>query len=66
MGQEQNSMVLPFKLRLEKCCTETGRVYLCNIADVTENKWVTRAKPGRRTLVSKDAGDVTGTTKITH
>ena len=59
-------MVLPFKLKLEKCCTENGRVYLCNIAYVTENKWVTTAKPGRKTLMSKNAGDVTGTSKITH
>ena len=44
MGQEQNSMVLPFKLKLEKCCTENGQKYLCNIADVTENKWVTRQR----------------------
>ena len=66
MGQEQNSMVLPFRLKLEKCCTENGQVYLCNIADVTENKWVTRAKPGRMTVMSKNAGDVTGTSKTTH
>ena len=66
MGQEQNSIVLPFKLKLEKHCTENGRVYLCNIADVTENKWITRAKPGRKTLMSKNAGDVTGTSKATH
>ena len=38
-----------------------GRVYLCNMADVTENKWVTRTKLGRKTLTSKNAGDVTGT-----
>ena len=43
-----------------------GRVYLCNIADVTENKWVTRAKSDRKTLMSKNAGDVTGTSKTTH
>ena len=66
MGQEQNSMVLSFKLKLEKCCTENGRVYLCNIADVTKNKWVIRAKTGRKTLMSKNAGDVTGTSKTTH
>ena len=42
MRQEQNSMVLPFKLKLEKYCTKNGHVYLCNIADVTENKWVER------------------------
>ena len=66
MGQEQNSMLLPFKLNLEKCFTENGQVYLCNIADVTENKWVTRAKPGRKTLISKNAADVTGTSKTTH
>ena len=53
MGQEQNSMVLPFKRKLEKCCTENDWVYLCNIADVTENKWISRAKPGRKTLMSK-------------
>ena len=41
-------------------------MYLCNIANVTENKQVTIAKPGRMTLVSKDAGDVTGTSKITQ
>ena len=66
MGQEQNSMVLPFKLKLEKCCTENGQKYLCNIADVTEHKWVTRAKPDRETLMSKNAGDMTGTSKATH
>ena len=38
MGQEEIWMVLSFKLKLEKCCTENGQVYLCNIADVTENK----------------------------
>ena len=66
MGQEQNSMVLSFKFKLEKCCTKNGRVYLCNIADVTENKWVTRAKLGRKTLMSKNSGDLTGTSKTTH
>ena len=66
MGQEQNSMVLSFKFKLEKCCTKNGRVYLCNIADVTKNKWVTRAKLGRKTLMSKNAGDLTGTSKTTH
>ena len=66
MRQEQNSMVLPFKLKLQKCCTKNGWVYLCNIADVTENKWVARAKPDRKTLMSKNAGDVTGTSKTTH
>ena len=66
MRQEQNSMMLPFKLKLQKCCTKNGWVYLCNIADVTENKWVTRAKPDRKTLMSKNAGDVTGTSKTTH
>ena len=66
MGQEQNSMELPFRLKLEKCWTENGQVYLCNIADVKENKWVTRAKPGRKTLTSKNAADVTGTCKTTH
>ena len=66
MRQEQNSVVLPFKLTLEKCCTENGRVYLSNIADVTGNKWVTRVKPGRKTLMSKNAGDMTGTSKTTH
>ena len=59
-------MALPFKFKLEKRCTENGQVYLCNIAYVTENKWVTTAKPGRKTLMSKNAGDVTGTSKITH
>ena len=59
-------MVLSFKLKLEKCCTEYGQVHLCNIANVTENKQVTIAKPGRMTLVSKDAGDVTGTNNTTH
>ena len=53
MGQEQNSVVLPFKFKLKKCCTGNDRVYLCNIAGVTENKWITRAKPGRKTLMSK-------------
>ena len=33
MGQEQNSLVLSFKLKLEICCTENGQVYLCNTAD---------------------------------
>ena len=66
MRQEQNSMVLPFKLKLQKCCTKNGWLYLCNIADVTENKWVTRAKPDRKTLMSKNAGDMTGTSKTTH
>ena len=66
MRQEQNSMVLPFKLKLQKCCTKNGWLYLCNIADVTENKWVTREKPDRKTLMSKNAGDVTGTSKTTH
>ena len=33
-------------------------VYLCNIANVTENKWVTRAKLGGKTLMSKNTGDV--------
>ena len=37
---------------------EYGRVYLCNIANATENKWVTRAKLGGKTLVSKNTGDV--------
>ena len=37
---------------------EYGRVYLCNIANVTENKWVTRAKLGGKTLMSKNTGDV--------
>ena len=58
MGQEQNSMVLSFKFKLEKCCTKNGRVYLCNIADVTENKWVTRAKLGGKILMSKNTSDV--------
>ena len=66
MGQKQNSMVLSFKLKLQKCCTEYGQVYLCNIADMTENKWVTGSKPGRKTLMSKNAGDVTGTSKTTN
>ena len=43
-----------------------GRVYLSNIADVTGNKWVTRVKPGRKTLMYKNAGDMTGTSKTTH
>ena len=42
------------------------RVYLSNIADVTENKRSIRVKPGRKTLMSKNAGGVTGTTKTTH
>ena len=58
-------MVLHFKLKLEKCCTENGRVYLSNIADVAESKWITGAKPSRKTLMSKNAGDVTGTSKTT-
>ena len=66
MGQEQNSMVLPFKLKLEKCCTEHGWVYPCSIADVAENKCVAIVKPDRKTLMSKNAGDVTGTSKTTH
>ena len=51
---------------MEECCSENGRVYLCHIADVTENKWVTVTKPGRKTLMSKNAGDVTGTSKTTY
>ena len=35
-------------------------MYLCNIADMTENKWVARAKLGGKTLMSKNA-DVTCT-----
>ena len=66
MRQKKNSMVMSFKLKLEKCYTENGQLYLCDIADVTENKWVTRAKPGRKTLMSENAGDVTGTSKSTH
>ena len=64
MGQEFTGVA--FKLKLEKCCAKNGRVYLCNMADVTENKWVTRAKPGRKTLMSKNADDVSGTSKTTH
>ena len=37
---------------------EYGWVYLCNIADVTENKWVTRAKLGGKILMSKNTSDV--------
>ena len=66
MGQEQNAVVLPFKLKLEKSCTENGWVYLCNISEVTETKRVTRAKPSRKTLMSNNTGDVTGTSKTTH
>ena len=33
---------------------EYGQVYLCNIANVTENKWVTSAKLGGKTLMSKN------------
>ena len=66
MGQEQNSMVLPFKLKLQKCGTENGRVYLCNIADMTENKWVTRSKPGRKVLMFKNARGVKVSSKTTH
>ena len=51
-------MMLPFKLKLEKCCTESRRLYLSNIADVTENKRCTRVKRGRKTLMSKNAGGV--------
>ena len=36
-------------------------MYLCNIANVTENKLVTRAKLAGKTSMSKNAGDVTGT-----
>ena len=62
MGQEQNLMVLPFRLKLEKCCTMMN---LCSIANVTENKWVTRAKPGRKVLMFKNARDVIGASKTT-
>ena len=65
MGQEQNLMVLPFRLKLEKCCTVNGRMNLCSIANVTENKWVTRAKPGRKVLLFKNARDVIGASKTT-
>ena len=41
-------------------------MYLCNIVDVTEDKWVTRAKPGRKTLMPKNAGDLTGRSKSRH
>ena len=37
---------------------EYDRVHLCNIANVTETKWVTRAKLGGKTLRSKNTGDV--------
>ena len=37
---------------------EYGQLYLCNIANVTENKWVTRAKLGGKTLMSKNTGDI--------
>ena len=37
---------------------EYDQVYLCNIANVTENKWVTRAKLGGKILMSKNTGDV--------
>ena len=37
---------------------EYGQVYLCNIVNVTENKWVTRAKLGGKTSMSKDTGNV--------
>ena len=37
---------------------EYDRMYLCNIANVTENKWVTCAKLGGKTLMSKNTGDV--------
>ena len=33
-------------------------VYLCNLVNVTENKWVTREKLGGKTLMSKNTGDV--------
>ena len=59
-------MVLPFKLKLEKCCTENGWVYLSNIVNVAEKKWFTRAKQGGKTLMSKNAGDLTGASKTTH
>ena len=42
-------------------CWGYDRVYLRNIADVTETKWVTRTKLDGKTLTSKNAGDVTGT-----
>ena len=37
---------------------EYDQVYLCNIANVTEIKWVTRAKLGGKILMSKNTGDV--------
>ena len=37
---------------------EYGWVNLCNIGNVTENKWVTRAKLGGKTLMSKNTGDI--------
>ena len=37
---------------------EYDRVFLCNIANVTENKWVTRAKLGGKILMSKNTSDV--------
>ena len=43
-----------------------GWVYLSNIVNVTEKKWVTRAKQGRKTLMPKNAGDLTGASKTTH
>ena len=58
-------MMLSFRLKLKKCCTENGRVYVSNIVDVTENKWVTGVKPSRKTLISKDTNDVTVTSKTT-
>ena len=39
---------------------------LCSIADVIENKQVTMAKLGGKTLLSKNAGDVTGTSSNTE
>ena len=36
-------------------------MYLCNIANVAENKWVTRAKLGGKTVMFKNIGDVTCT-----
>ena len=33
---------------------EYGQVYLYNVPNMTENKWITRAKLGGKTLMSKN------------
>ena len=36
---------------------EYGKVHLCIVPNVTENKWVTRAKLGGKTLMSENTVD---------